>query len=48
MATRMIKKVADMVPPEKKDKRCQYLPPIDEDFKMIDFRDQILVDPISL
>jgi hypothetical protein len=28
---------------DKKDKRCQHLPPVDEDFKMISFRDQILV-----
>ncbi|KAJ3556498.1 hypothetical protein NP233_g11962 [Leucocoprinus birnbaumii] len=30
---------------EKGDKRCPYLPPLDEDIKMIDFRDQILAVP---
>lgn len=30
---------------EKGDKRCPYLPTLDEDIKMIDFRDQILAVP---
>ncbi|KAJ7505517.1 helicase C-terminal domain-containing protein [Mycena galericulata] len=30
---------------EKGDKRCQYLPPIAEDTRMLDFRDQILAAP---
>lgn len=30
---------------EKDGKRCQYLPPIGEEEKMLDFRDQILVGP---
>ncbi|KAJ7432344.1 helicase C-terminal domain-containing protein [Mycena latifolia] len=30
---------------EKEDKRCQYLPPIGEDTRMLDFRDQILASP---
>lgn len=28
---------------EKGDKRCQFLPPMDEEERMLDFRDQILV-----
>lgn len=28
---------------EKKERRCQHLPPVDEDSRMTDFRDQILV-----
>lgn len=28
---------------EKGDKRCEFLPPKQEDYKMLDFRDQILV-----
>ncbi|KAJ7134385.1 helicase C-terminal domain-containing protein [Mycena epipterygia] len=30
---------------EKGEKRCQYLPPIGEDTRMLDFRDQILASP---
>ncbi|KAG6837605.1 hypothetical protein H0H93_006126 [Arthromyces matolae] len=30
---------------EKPDKRCQYLPSVDEEEKMLDFRDQILAAP---
>ncbi|RDB17932.1 ATP-dependent DNA helicase CHL1 [Hypsizygus marmoreus] len=30
---------------EKGDKRCQYLPPMDEATRMLDFRDQILASP---
>ncbi|KAJ6584730.1 helicase C-terminal domain-containing protein [Mycena capillaripes] len=30
---------------EKRDKRCQYLPPIGEDTRMLDLRDQILASP---
>ncbi|KAF9046470.1 helicase C-terminal domain-containing protein [Panaeolus papilionaceus] len=30
---------------EKEDRRCQYLPPIGEDEKMLDFRDMILATP---
>ncbi|KAJ7075861.1 helicase C-terminal domain-containing protein [Mycena belliarum] len=30
---------------ETQDKRCRYLPPISEDVKMLDFRDQILASP---
>jgi len=30
---------------EKGDKRCPYLPSLDEDIKMIDLRDQILAVP---
>ncbi|KAF8895275.1 helicase C-terminal domain-containing protein [Infundibulicybe gibba] len=30
---------------EKGEKRCQYLPPADEETKMLDFRDQILASP---
>ncbi|KAF7291652.1 Chl1 helicase [Mycena chlorophos] len=30
---------------EKGDKRCRFLPPIDEEEKMLDFRDQILAAP---
>ncbi|KAF9462983.1 helicase C-terminal domain-containing protein [Collybia nuda] len=30
---------------EKRDKRCPYLPPIGEDTRMLDFRDQILASP---
>lgn len=30
---------------EKDDKRCPYLPTLEEDIKMIDFRDQILATP---
>ncbi|KAK7048171.1 ATP-dependent DNA helicase CHL1 [Favolaschia claudopus] len=30
---------------EKGTKRCQYLPPLDEDYRMVDFRDQILSAP---
>ncbi|KIM88996.1 hypothetical protein PILCRDRAFT_812883 [Piloderma croceum F 1598] len=30
---------------EKKENRCQHLPPVDEDSKMVDFRDQILASP---
>ena len=28
---------------EKEGRRCQYLPPIGEEEKMLDFRDQVLV-----
>ena len=34
--------------PEKAEKRCQYLPRIEEDIKMLDFRDQILVRSLSI
>jgi hypothetical protein len=37
------RKLSDILAVEKKDNRCQHLPPVDEDSKMIDFRDQILV-----
>ncbi|KAK0187881.1 helicase C-terminal domain-containing protein [Armillaria mellea] len=30
---------------EKGDKRCQFLPPIDDDYRMTEFRDQILASP---
>jgi chromosome transmission fidelity protein 1 len=32
--------------PEKKERRCPYLPPVDEEIRMIDFRDQILVHSV--
>jgi hypothetical protein len=35
--------LSDILAVEKKDNRCQHLPPVDEDSKMVDFRDQILV-----
>lgn len=31
----------------KADKRCPYLPPIGDESKMIDFRDQVLVGPMT-
>lgn len=34
--------------PEKGDKRCPYLPPADDETKMLDFRDQVLVCPLYL
>ncbi|KAK0201976.1 helicase C-terminal domain-containing protein [Desarmillaria ectypa] len=30
---------------EKGDKRCQFLPPMDDDYRMVEFRDQILASP---
>ncbi|KII90522.1 hypothetical protein PLICRDRAFT_697066 [Plicaturopsis crispa FD-325 SS-3] len=33
---------------EKKEKRCQHLPPVDEDTRMTDFRDQILASPKNI
>ncbi|KAH8103600.1 DNA repair helicase [Cristinia sonorae] len=30
---------------EKGDRRCQYLPPVDDEVRMLDFRDQVLATP---
>jgi chromosome transmission fidelity protein 1 len=35
--------MVNLLPTEKGDRRCQFLPPLDDETRILDFRDQILV-----